>query len=205
MQLQTDLHRWEGDFADTVLGGEAKDPSDLVHVHASLDAGDVAVKGAAHVVKVREDEGPGGVKAAGDDVLGVFAGQPAGLLHAQPLPQELFVVGELHHQRHLERVLQPLGEHEGDEVAQVEGLGGGAAAGVQVEGLAALVGAQELCEVSASWVGGGGGGGAQSGAAEVNGKAASSPGVWRKPVAQSAVAVGDAERGMERGSQRAGR
>ena len=37
-------------------------------------------------------------------------------------PQELFVIGELDDEGHLEGVLQPLGEHEGDQVAQVQRL-----------------------------------------------------------------------------------
>ena len=43
-------------------------------------------------------------------------------------PEELLVVGELDDERHLEGVLQPLGEHEGDEMAQVQGFAGGASA-----------------------------------------------------------------------------
>ena len=37
-------------------------------------------------------------------------------------PQELLVIGELDDEGHLEGVLQPLGEHEGDQVAQVQCL-----------------------------------------------------------------------------------
>ena len=50
---------------------------------APLDARDVAVKGAAHVLKVGEDKGAAGVKAAGNDVLGILTRQPPRLLHRQ--------------------------------------------------------------------------------------------------------------------------
>jgi hypothetical protein len=54
-------------------------------------------------------------------------------------------------QRRVERVLEPLGELEGHEVAEVERLGGGAAPRVEVEALAALEGVEELGEVAAFW------------------------------------------------------
>lgn len=84
-------------------------------------AGD-AVHRATDVLKVAEDKGLSHVEAAGDDVLAVLACQPPRLRRRQALPQALLIVRELHDERALERVLQPLGEHEGDEVAQVEGL-----------------------------------------------------------------------------------
>lgn len=48
-----------------------------------LDARDVAVEGAAHVLEIRKNEGAAHVEAAGDDVLAVLAGQPPRLLHRQ--------------------------------------------------------------------------------------------------------------------------
>ena len=51
-------------------------------------------------------------------------------------------------QRRVEGVLEPLGELEGDEVAEVERLGGGPAPGVEVEALAGLKGVEELDEVA---------------------------------------------------------
>lgn len=139
-----------------------------------LDAHNVRVHG-AHVLVVREDECPGGVEAACDDVLAVLARKPVRLLcardggrgpkgtgelawgesvrqadgqagqtssqmdrlpghtqsrpalavmqqpcdvtyhpigditdlHGDLLPQKLFVVRQLHHQRALERILKP--------------------------------------------------------------------------------------------------
>jgi hypothetical protein len=50
---------------------------------APLQADDIAVELAAHVVKVGEDEGLGRVKAAGDDVLYVLAPQAVRLLQLQ--------------------------------------------------------------------------------------------------------------------------
>ena len=41
------------------------------------------------------------------------------------LPQELLVVGQLDHQGHLEGILQILGEHEGDQMPQVQRFAGG--------------------------------------------------------------------------------
>ena len=57
----------------------------------------------------------------------------------------------LDHERGIKRVLEPLGELEWDEVAEVERLGGGAAPGVEVEALAGLEGVEELDEVAGGW------------------------------------------------------
>ena len=54
-----------------------------------------------HVVAVAEDEGAAGVEATCDDILRIFARQPAGLVQLHRFPQELFVVRELNYQRHL--------------------------------------------------------------------------------------------------------
>ena len=69
--------------------------ANLVHRHAALDARDVAVKGAADGVKVREDVGLGHVKADGDDVARVLAREAARLLDREAAPEELLVVGQL--------------------------------------------------------------------------------------------------------------
>ena len=46
------------------------------------------------------------VEAARDDVLCVLEGEAVALLELEVLPQELLVVGHLHHQHALEHVLQ---------------------------------------------------------------------------------------------------
>mmetsp|Transcript_115965 Transcript_115965/g.361229 ORF Transcript_115965/g.361229 Transcript_115965/m.361229 type:complete len:391 (+) Transcript_115965:861-2033(+) len=53
-------------------------------------------------------------------------------------PKELLILGHLDDKRHVERFLEPLRHHEGDEVAQVHRQGRGPAARVEVEGLPLL-------------------------------------------------------------------
>ncbi len=120
---------------------------------APLNADDVFVHGAAHILQVGKDEGSPDVKPARYDVLAVFPSQslrlvdlkvpaeiaalingggfddmplrmpPAVWMHLlHLLPQELLIVRKLNDQRDLERVLEVLREHEGDQVAQVKGL-----------------------------------------------------------------------------------
>mmetsp|Transcript_4771 Transcript_4771/g.17846 ORF Transcript_4771/g.17846 Transcript_4771/m.17846 type:complete len:397 (+) Transcript_4771:649-1839(+) len=112
----------EADLPDVGLAGEAEDAARLVERDALGDLQHVEVEGGAHVVDVGEDERAPGVESARDDVLGVLPRQPPGVLELHGLPQELLVVGELDDERHLESLLEPLGEVEGDEVAEVQGL-----------------------------------------------------------------------------------
>ena len=64
------------------------------------------------------------------------------------LPEELLVIRQLDDKRHVEGVLEPLGEDEGDEVAKVHRLGGGSSPGVQEEWVALLVASQDVGEVA---------------------------------------------------------
>mmetsp|Transcript_5657 Transcript_5657/g.22337 ORF Transcript_5657/g.22337 Transcript_5657/m.22337 type:complete len:276 (-) Transcript_5657:172-999(-) len=142
------LHGREGDLSNVVLALEAEDAAHLVERHALGDAHHVVIERPAEVVEVRENERALRVEAARDDVLAVGAREALRLLDAEVLPHALLVIRQLDHQRHLERVLQPLGELEGDEVAHVQRLRARAAAGVQVEGLALLVRVQNLVELA---------------------------------------------------------
>lgn len=131
------------------VGGHVKPKgaADLVKGDALLDAQDVGVHG-AHIVQVGKDEGlvgkhggasnktvsvilldahiePGrphllGIKSTGDNVLGVLPGQLVDIVNVQWLPQVLFIVRELDDKRHVECLLQPLRELEGDQVAHVQ-------------------------------------------------------------------------------------
>ena len=92
-----------------------------------------------HVLHVREDEGFVDVKATGNDVLGILVSKTVGFLQTQVLPQKLFIIGQLDHQRHIKDVLKIpkgrqlwtpfspgkitlLGEEERDEMAKVHGF-----------------------------------------------------------------------------------
>ena len=96
--------------------------------HATLEFARDTVHGSSDVLKVAEDERLPHVKAAGDDVLAVLTRQPACLLCGQPLPEALLIIGQLHHERALEGILEPLREHEWDQVTQVKRLRGWATA-----------------------------------------------------------------------------
>ena len=61
--------------------------------------------------------------------------QPARFLHVQRPPQRFLVVRQLDDEGAAQRVLQPLGEQEGDEVAEVQRVGRRAAPRVQINGL----------------------------------------------------------------------
>mmetsp|Transcript_68938 Transcript_68938/g.166683 ORF Transcript_68938/g.166683 Transcript_68938/m.166683 type:complete len:219 (-) Transcript_68938:313-969(-) len=115
------LHRREGVLADVDGVVEAEDALDLVVRGGLLYLEDVRVH-VPDVVEVGEDERLRDVEAARDDVLCVLEGEAVALLQLEVLPQELLVVGHLHHQHALEDVLQVLGEHERDQVAEVQSL-----------------------------------------------------------------------------------
>ena len=138
----------EADLADVGLAGEAEDAARLVERDALGDLQHVEVERGAHVVDVGEDERAPGVESARDDVLGVLPRQPPGVLELHGFPQELLVVGELDDEGHLESLLEPLGEVEGDEVAEVQGLRRRSAAGVEVKLLPVLVRGDDLVELA---------------------------------------------------------
>eukprot|EP00470_Lotharella_oceanica_P005389 CAMPEP_0170177056 /NCGR_PEP_ID=MMETSP0040_2-20121228/9793_1 /TAXON_ID=641309 /ORGANISM="Lotharella oceanica, Strain CCMP622" /LENGTH=97 /DNA_ID=CAMNT_0010419567 /DNA_START=904 /DNA_END=1197 /DNA_ORIENTATION=+ len=64
------------------------------------------------VVQVGEDKRLGNIKPHGNDVLGVFEGQAMVLRERLVLPEELLIVRELDHQRHVKYLLKILREHE---------------------------------------------------------------------------------------------
>jgi hypothetical protein len=63
-------------------------------------------RNAPHVVKVAEDEGLLQVESEGQNVANVLAQVLACLIERHVLEQELFVIGHLNHERHIERLLQ---------------------------------------------------------------------------------------------------
>jgi hypothetical protein len=130
----------------------------LVESEKGLELGGVAVEVAAVELVVGVDEGLFGVEAERDDVLCVFVGELeevlgslALLLHAVVLVagvQVFLVVGQHDDQRHVEDLLQLLGEEEWHRVSQVHAATAGASSGVQHECAIPLVCVQDLVKVS---------------------------------------------------------
>lgn len=60
-----------------------------------------------HIVKVREDERLVDIKTTGNDVFGVLHSKAVALFYCQILPQVLFIVSHLNHQRDVKNILQP--------------------------------------------------------------------------------------------------
>jgi hypothetical protein len=117
LSLQRACHQLSRSFG-AVIGknrgprvGEAKSRFGRVVCEHARDANNVPVEGALDVVKVRKDEGPFRIDAAGDDVLGVLERKLVGLLKREGLAflleKEFLVVGELDDEGDLEDVLKP--------------------------------------------------------------------------------------------------
>jgi hypothetical protein len=62
--------------------------------------------------------------------------------------KELLVVRELNHQRHIESVLKPFGEDEGNQVSDVQSIRRWSSSGVQEERLALLVAIENRSQIS---------------------------------------------------------
>lgn len=106
---------------------------------ASLELADVHVH-VAHVLSVVEDEGLVEVETAGDDVLGVLDPESLVLLNRELLlVEELLVVSQLNHHRHVESFLQPPREDEWHQMAQMHHVVRRATSRVEVKGFALLV------------------------------------------------------------------
>lgn len=88
-----------------------------------------------HKVEIGENERLPYVKSQSNDVFSILPGQSHCFLHLEIFPQSLLVVSQLNHQRHVESLLEPLGDDEGNQVAQVHGLWGRSPASVQIERL----------------------------------------------------------------------
>lgn len=61
--------------------------------------------------------------------------------------------GKLHNEGHVKDILQPLGEDEGNHVAEMHRVGAGSSAGVKVEGFALLESVEDEVELAARTVG----------------------------------------------------
>mmetsp|Transcript_3736 Transcript_3736/g.9327 ORF Transcript_3736/g.9327 Transcript_3736/m.9327 type:complete len:359 (-) Transcript_3736:1020-2096(-) len=128
-------HRWEAGrkcgsslysgecaLADVVAFGEAEDATRLIVGDLLLNLQHQGVH-CLDIVQIREDEGLVLVKTDRQNVLGVLVRKALALLYGEVfLEQELLIVGQLDHQRHVEGVLQPLCEPEGHQMAQVQRL-----------------------------------------------------------------------------------
>ena len=146
-----------GDEADVGGAGEAEGALGLVEGEKGLELGGVAVEVAAVELVVGVDEGLFGVEAQRDDVLCVLVCEVeevlcglALLLHAVVLVagvQVFLVVGQHDDQRHVEDLLQLLGEEEWYGVSQVHAATAGTSSGVEHECAIPLVCVQDLVEV----------------------------------------------------------
>lgn len=106
-------------LADVVRFREPENPPDGRGCRHLLDPGDEGVH-RPHVRVVVKDKGLARVEPQGDNVLGVFACKAHGVFLRKAFPQEFLVVRELDGELHVEGLLEPLGEDEGDEVPKVE-------------------------------------------------------------------------------------
>lgn len=87
------------------------------------------------------------VKTTRNDVLGVLTSVVLDLGNGSLLAeQELLVVRQHDDQWHVEDIRQPLGEGEGDGVADVHAVGARTATGVEEKGLALLVSVEDVLE-----------------------------------------------------------
>ncbi len=130
------------DLADVVLlGAQPEDALDLVARRGAHHADRVLEEGAADLLGVREDVCLVEAEAARDDVLRVLAAEVLVILEVldRVLEVVLLVVGHLHDENRVERVLQVLGELEGDHVADVHRGRRRTAARVEINLLALLV------------------------------------------------------------------
>jgi hypothetical protein len=101
-----------------------------------------------NIVEIRKDKGFVNIKSYGNDILGVLSGELSNVVQSYILPQELLIVGHLNDDRDIECILKVLAKDEGDQVAQVQGVGRRTAACVQVKLLSALVQIQNTAQVS---------------------------------------------------------
>lgn len=128
---------------------EAENGASLVEGDVLGQAHNVLVEGATHKLEIAEDESLVGIEADGNDILGVVAAVALNLLDRPLVGEEvLLVVGHHDNQRNIECILKPLCELEGNGVANVDTVGGRAAAGVEEEGLALLIAVENKLEVA---------------------------------------------------------
>lgn len=128
---------------------EAKGAANLVEGDELRELPGVHEEVVAQVLQVTVQECLLDVESESNDVARILHGIRKGVLESEVvLEQGLLVVRQHEYQRHVEYVLQPLGELEGDGVSQMQAAGARPAAGVQEEGLAALVSGQDLVEVA---------------------------------------------------------
>ena len=141
----------EGELANIVRLVESKDSLDLVEVHVFLHAEHVGVQ-VLDVLNVAENECLFRVKSKCNDVLDVVEAHANGAFGTIKVElrtvDKLLVICNLDDQRHVEGVLQVLGEDEGDAVTEMEGLSTRAAASVEVKRLSLLVSVEDLSKIS---------------------------------------------------------
>ena len=128
---------------------EAESATDLVEGDELGELPGIHEEVVAEVLEIAVEEGLLLVEAEGNDVLGILHGEGEGIFKGQVLLEEgFFVVCQHEDEGHVEDILQPLCELERDGVAEVQAAGAGATAGVEHEGLAALMVGEDLFEVA---------------------------------------------------------
>ncbi|KAH3684657.1 hypothetical protein WICPIJ_004373 [Wickerhamomyces pijperi] len=114
-----------------------------------LDGGEMQLTDTVRVLEPKDGSGSGcvgedervfRVETNGDDVLGVFLSEGSDVFDGELwLEEELLVIGQLDNQRSIKDVLQPFGEDERNQVAQMHTVGGRPSPGVKEELLAVFV------------------------------------------------------------------
>jgi len=139
------LRRRKRDLCDRVAVAESEDAPCLIQRHASLYPDHVLIECriVSHVLEIREDERLFGIETTGDDVPCVGVSQLDGVLYLYVLPDGFLVVGQLHDQGNVERILQPFAEHERYQVSQMHRLRARSSTCVQVKGLSFFVQVQD--------------------------------------------------------------
>lgn len=103
----------------------------------------------SEILEVAVNERLLGVETEGNDVAGVVQGILHCVLAGQAVVEDgLLVIRQHEDQRHVETLLQPLGKLHGNGVSKMQAASAWTSPGVEKEGLAALVGIEDLVEVA---------------------------------------------------------
>jgi len=120
-------------FSDMVRIRETEGTTGLVASNGSGDLGDGRIE-VLDVVCVLENKSLRNIKTACNNILSILKTKTASFFKSQiTLPVEFFIISELDHKRNVENTLQPLGELEWHQMAEMESIRRGATTSIQVE------------------------------------------------------------------------